>query len=330
MIPFESLLQIFHAIVPRSDHDALGFTVRPMPGGARVGWIGRNMHTGVAFLLPTGGDRRTYPAIALPLIRVRHGVQVSVDDGFTTLEATVSLLECLARDPPTIELFVRAVAGILTDDARTDERALSELIDRLLNLFRDYSYAGDAECLGLWAELFVIAHCPFPAELARQWRNDPRSRYDFGSDTERLEVKATTSAKRHHELSFTQAHPPRGVDAAFVSIMTEQVSYGTSIHALWDRVIALAPDSQATVDEQCVRTLGRDWQTARNISFDSAKAAETLQVYPATGVPKLGELPKGVLSARFISDFGTARPWQGSPPTPKGPIAAAMACVASS
>lgn len=328
MSSLDTLLQIVRSIRPRPDHDQLGFSVRPLPGVDGVGWIGRNSHSGVAFLLAASSERHGHPAVSLPLIRVRHGVRVSIDVGERREEATVSLLECLAQDDPTIELFVRTVGGILVDGDPPDQACLGEIVERLLDLFRDYSYAGDAEILGLWAELLLIAYCPNPAQLARQWRSHSGSRYDFGSDTERLDVKATTSVQRHHELSSSQTNPPLGVAAAFVSILTERVSQGTSVGALWHRVLTLAADSQARLDTQCIRTLGRDWQMAREISFDLAKALATIEVYPVGDVPSLGNLPAGVIRARFTSDFGVGRTWKGDPPSSDGPIAAALACKA--
>lgn len=329
MIDPDSLLRALRSLRPRSDHDQFGFSVRPMPGSEGIGWIGRNNQSGVAFLLPVPIERHGHPAVSLPLIRVRHGVRVSIDDGNRCTEATVSLLECLAQDEPTIELFVRAVSGILVNYDRPDQESLGEIVERLLDLFRDYSHAGDGQILGLWAELLLIAHCPSPPQLARQWRSHAGSRYDFGSATERLEVKATTSVQRHHELSSNQVTPPPGVTAAFVSIMTERVSQGTSVGALWDRVLTLAPDAQARIDAECIRTLGRDWQMARETSFDQAKALSTLEVYPVGDVPCLVDLPAGVIRVRFTSDFGMGKTWRGKPPTCDGPIAAALACAES-
>lgn len=328
MSTFDSLIQIIEMIEPRAEHDHLGFTVHPLPGGEEVGWIGRNTHCGVAFLLATSTERHDHPAISLPLLRVRHGVRVSIDDG-DTHEEIVSLLECLAKDNATIQLFIRAVGGVLVDGTPADQESLGEVVERLLDLFREYSYAGDAQILGLWAELLLIAHCPDPPRLAHHWRSHSRSRYDFGSESERLDVKATTSVQRQHELASSQVTPPPGVAAAFVSIMTEQVGQGTSVGTLWDRVLALAPDSQAKIDAECIRTLGRDWQMARDISFDMAKALSTLEVYPVGDVPQIGDLPTGVIRARFTSDFNLGQTWRGDPPTPTGLISAALACTGS-
>ena len=330
MIDLDGLLGVLRLVQTKPDQGQFAFTVRPLPGGANSGWIGRNNQCGAAFLLAVPPEGPGHPAVALPLIRVRHCVPVAIDDGQSRREVSVSLLECLARDDATVELFVRAVGGILTDRHGLPSAAyLGEIVERLLGLFRDYSYASDAGILGLWGELLLIAHCPSPERLARQWRSHEGSRYDFGSETERLDVKATTSPHRHHELSFGQVAPPAGVAAAFASISTEQVSQGTSVGALWDRVLSLAPNSQARIDSQCIRTLGRDWQKARETSFDLSKALTTLLVYPVSGVPRLADLPPGVLRARFTSDFSLGQAWEGAPPTPDGPIAAALACSKS-
>jgi hypothetical protein len=327
MIPLDQLMQAVESIRPQRDDDELAFSVRPFPGRTEFGWVGRSVRAGVAFLVPESPGGQGHPAVSLPLIRVRHGMRVSVDDGASCREATVSLLECLTHEPPVIELFVRTVGSALLDP-NPDRASVGEVIERLIELFRDYSVGTASEILGLWAELLVIAHCANPAQLTRQWRSHAGSRYDFGNETERFDVKATTSAHRQHELSFSQANPPPNVAAAFVSVVTEQVSEGTSVLDLWNRVIQLAPDSQHRIDRECTKTLGRDWTVAAQICFDRATALSTLAVYAATEVPRFTSLPAGVIRARFTADFGAAPTWQGDPPTPDGPIAQAIACVA--
>lgn len=302
------------------------FSVRPLPR-QRDGWIGCSPACGAAFLLRTAEGAPRQHAVSLPSLRVRHGIRVLIDDGSTRSEEVVSLLECLSNEAPTIELFVRCVGSIAASDAPLSASALATAVDRLLDLFRDFALASESELLGLWGELVLITHCPDPSRMVEQWRHSSTSRFDFGNDRERIDVKSTTSSLRHHELSFDQAVPPAGLTAAFVSIMTERVSSGTTIRDLWNRALALAPSQQGKIDATCVRSLGRDWQKAQEASFDLSRALTTLRVYPASAVPRFDRLPIGVLRARFVSDFERGTPWHGAPPTPDGPIAASLACA---
>jgi hypothetical protein len=303
------------------------FSVRALPHSA-TGWIGCSEAVGAAFLFRVSSNARRPASVMLPAIRARHGLQVVVDDGVQQQTTEVSLVECLSTEPAVTSLFVRALAGICLAPRTTPLAAedVATSVDSLLELFRDFAYASDAEILGLWAELFVLVSAPNPAQMARYWRLSGSSRYDFGSETERVDVKATTSGLRHHEVSFDQVHPPGGVSAAVVSILTERVADGTSVRELWDAALHSAPDSQHRIDRNCIRTLGRDWQIAQEQAFDLHRAKQSLQVYSVVDVPRFMRMPAGVSRVRFVSDFSQGSPWTGPTPSASGPIALAIGC----
>lgn len=326
MTYWSQLLNLLAEASARPSSSEACFSVRPLPD-ARNGWIGCSSSCGAAFLLRVSDAEPRQHPVLLPSLRVRHGVKVLVDDSTTRSEEVVSVLECLAADPATIELFVRCVGTAVADDSPLSATGLATAVDRLLELFRDFAHATESELLGLWAELVLITHCMDGAAMARYWRHSATSRFDFGTETERLEVKATTSSLRHHELSFNQATPPSGVAAAFASLQTERVSNGTSVRDLWTRAITIAPADQAKIDAACVQTLGRDWVTVQDVAFDLARALETLRIFPVSSVPRLDRPPVGVLRARFVSDFDRGTAWHGPPPSADGPIAAALRCA---
>lgn len=314
----------------RSDQTACEHTysVRPLPTQGH-GWIGCNSTCGAAFLLRTPRTNVRHQPISLPALRVRHGVRVLVDDGIVRSEQTVSLLECLSEEAATVELFVRCVGMAVVDQESLSADTVSALVSTLLELFREFAHASPTAALGLWGELLLIARSLDPPSMVRHWRYSAMSTYDFGSHSECLDVKTTTFSLRHHELSFAQASPPAGLTVAFASIMTERVSSGTSIRALWDRVLQLAPSEQAKIDSACLQTLGRDWAQVQHMTFDLQRALATLRVYASFSVPRLETLPPGVLRARFVADFDRGTPWQGAPPSANGPIALAVSCAAS-
>ena len=304
--------------------DCYAVSALPTPN---LGWIGCGNLAHAAFLLRVAPGGPRPHGMLLPAVRVRHGVHVRIDDGYGQQEVEVSVIECSASDRPMIELFVRCIGSVVAErPGPLSGAAVSDAMDRLLELFRAVAHATDGEILGLWAELALIAYSRDAAAMVGCWRLRETSSYDFGTAVERLDVKATTKSLRHHELSFEQSQPPPGATAAFASIMTERVASGVTVGQLWERILERAPALQHKVDSICVTTLGRDWQLAREHAFDLQRALTSLRVYPSVGVPRILALPQGVLRARFVSDFERGTPWHGSFPSPSGPIATAVEC----
>lgn len=329
MTEWQQLLALLSAAESADSIDDDCLSVRRLPN-PETGWIGCSAEARAAFLLHVSDVGGRPHAISLPSIRARHAIRVLIDDGSSRREEVVSLVECLAEDRASVELFVRCISSLVADcSGQLSGAGLADALDRLVDLFRNVTHATDAEVLGLWSELVIITHCSDPSASIRRWRLRGTSRYDFGTESERLDVKATTSAVRHHEVSFDQTQPPAGVTAAFASMLTERVSTGTSVRCLWELALTLAPGDHHRIDATCVRTLGRDWQIAQEHAYDLSRALSTLHVYLVTDIPRFDHLPGGVIRARFVSDFNCASPWQGTPPTPDGPIASALGCVGS-
>ena len=319
----EDLLRLLHeTTVP--EEDGL-FSVRPLPVGSH-GWIGRSKQVGAAFLIYVREGDQPHP-VSLRTIRARHRVLVEIDDGESRGEETVTLVECTCEDEETIKVFVRCVGAVLaTQGGQLSSADVSLALDHLVELFREPSHATPAEIVGLWAELLVITECANPQTMASLWRLNASSRYDFGTNEERVDIKCTTSRLRHHEVSFDQANPPKGTTAGIVSVMTEATASGTTVRDLWERALQLAPESQHSIDTKCVRTLGRDWTSAQDYAYDLAIARSTVRLYNVQDIPRLTELPVGVLRARFSVDFSTATEWTGEAPSSDGPLALAMSC----
>lgn len=302
------------------------FSVRPLPVGIH-GWIGRSSQVGAAFLLHVSEGEQPHP-VSLRTVRARHRVLVEIDDGKSRGKETVTLVECISGDAETIKIFVRCIGAVLaTQDGQLSSADVSMALDHLVELFRELSHATPAEIVGLWAELFIITECADPQSMASRWRLNASSRYDFGTNEERVDIKCTTSGLRHHEVSFDQANPPRGTSAGIVSVMTEATSSGTTVRELWEKALQLAPDSQHSIDTKCVRTLGRDWACAQDYAYDLAIARSTIRLYDVQGIPRLTELPAGVLRARFTVDFSAGIEWTSDAPSTGGPIALAKSCI---
>ena len=307
MEAFFRLLDLLDSISAAETLAADEYRVRRFDDLLCSGWIGRGATASVAFVLPSDltGESRP-PAVELPSFRARHRVRVLLNKGDSAGAEykTASVIECLLEDRPSIELFVRVVGSVLDSTESEDSaQAIGQAIDKLLDLFREYSYATESEILGLWGELLVLSVATDTSYMASCWRVSEFSRFDFGNQQERVEVKATTSRQRIHELSFDQVSPSPGVEVAFVSMLTERVASGKSIGALWLDVLRKAPEMQSKIDGTCLSTLGRDWQKAQEICFDESLALSSLRVYSVRDIPRIDRLPDGVLQARFKSDF---------------------------
>lgn len=327
MAMWTRLLDLLNELPSQGSGSPLTYSVKPLPV-PRLGWIGKNDNARAAFLLLVPQDLPRPHAISLPHLSVRHHIRVTVNFNGTASEAVVSLLECVDADPAITEVFIRCVSSIIEDSEPSDNGGLniSGLLDKLVELFRDASFASEGEILGLWGELLLITMSINSSELASYWRKKRTSTYDFDCGNERLDVKVTTGPYRQHHLSYNQAKSRDGVIVAFASMLTEQNSSGTSIRDLWQRVVQAAPEMQHHIDHSCVRTLGKDWHIAQDRKYDIQKAINSLAIFNAEMIPRFIDLPQGVLQARFISDFEQGSPWSGPPPSTNGLIALALSC----
>ena len=169
-------------------------------------------------------SRRGCPSLLIPVphvgndsTRLTHGVAVS---GATAVEfvrggehrrCPAAVVEC--RDPQLVRTFAALVAAVLArievgppPSWATVSSLLSEW-ERLLGRRRLLS--GESE-LGLWGELWCIAHSSRADMMLQAWRGPDGERVDFLLDNLGVEVKVGRR-QRVHVVSQSQVDEPLGV-----------------------------------------------------------------------------------------------------------------------
>ena len=146
--------------------------------------------------------------------------------------------------------------------------------------------------------------------LLNAWHAEPTDAYDFNSGPERLEIKSTSRRTRMHSFSHRQLHPPAGTRVAIASVFVESSGGGLKLATLLESVRRRvgSPGALRRLDYVVASTLGTDWRTGVEASFDSELASESLRFYQVEEVPSLpSDVPHGVSDIRYVSDLSGAQ-----------------------
>ena len=157
--------------------------------------------------------------------------------------------------------------------------SLTGAIVQLAQLFERVGRPGHKAVVGLWAELAVIAAGTDRVALLSAWRAKAAEPFDFASDSQRLEIKARTSASLTHYFSVEQLRPAH--DRAWVIIVpVRHQGSGSSIHDLAEALRRDALDDAALlakIDRVIMECLGSGYSGAANERFDFGAAKEGLE-----------------------------------------------------
>lgn len=252
----------------------------------------------------------TRPApIRLEHLEVLYDVNCRISNKNTLEASRFTVICCKTEDYSMQEYFLQTGNAIveLIGDIPTHKQ-VAKAVDNLVELFRALNEAPRKSVQGLWAEVFVISIATNPIALMKAWHRSPEDQYDFGAESQRIEVKSATSSKlRQHHFSLEQLNPPQGVDVLVASIFIERIGAGTSLADLIEVVrkkINNEPELLLYLDQIVGATLGNNWKSASKDRFDYNLAKKSLSFYSSETIPKISpNIPKEVNSVHFIVDL---------------------------
>lgn len=223
------------------------------------------------------------------------------------------VLTCKASDVELQAHYFLIMDGVLKNlPTKPKVSDLTRIVSNLIDLFRAVSRPSRKSSMGLWGELFLIVNASDPILGLRSWHEDSSERYDFLLDDQIIEVKATGTRQRAHYFSFEQAYPPSRSTALVASIFVEPATGGKTLGELWSDARELAGqdfDLRLTVDRVCIETLGKNWKSARDDSYNWELARESLRYFDLNKIPKVSELqPAGVTEIAFKSNVDLIEP----------------------
>lgn len=224
-----------------------------------------------------------------------------------------TVVRCLSADPEMAKYFLsicETLIGLLGDNPGEGEVAVA--VHRLVEIFRAVRDVPKSDVIGLFGEMFLIARSREPTRAVTAWRNDPTASFDFSEADLLIDVKTTCRRVRIHRFSYEQCNPPRGASVFIASVLTERCSGGTTIQALFDRIVDsvdVYPDLVLKVHEVVAGTLGKGRRAAMDLAFDEELAESKLRFFDAHRIPAVREsLPASVSEVRFRVDLSCVNP----------------------
>jgi hypothetical protein len=258
------------------------------------------------------------PSVVNPLrlrnLEITYSVRCVISDNDSVVEDVFAVIACLSDEEAIADLFWGACEALLAllPPAPTAIE-ISQLAGGLTDLFAQLSRRPSGPMLGLIGELLVILASKDPDSTVRAWRNSDLDTWDFVFDSLRVDAKLTTSSKRQHELSYSQANPADPPTAHFASILLFESAVGVSVSELMAMVLkSLSIDAglYSKVQHVVAETLGPDLASTK-VRVDISPSIDSIRIYSASDVPAVrAQLERGVTGVRFTSDFEAVSNWR--------------------
>lgn len=271
-------------------------------------WAGIDSN-GLPVLLIRHPAGQKMPAITRKHLSVLFDVPCSIRSmGSDDVVGTFCVIAFSERGSASVAFFWSVCNALLaTLDAEIVARDIFDAAVGIANILAKLEEPASGTVLGLVGELIFVLASDDAERWVRAWRQDPEESWDFYESGLVVDAKATTKANRVHEVSFLQANPPGHLRGLFASVLITRAANGADVVDLIDLVSARlhgSPELSAKVFSVASATLGVGLADSR-LRLDVQSSIESLRIYRAHEIPGIrGNLPDGVLGARWTSDFG--------------------------
>jgi hypothetical protein len=249
-----------------------------------------------------------YP-VALEHISVRYNVLCEITGGArASKQGRFVVIRCESHESDLIEYFLRTMeVHIPSLGSSPSCSQVTDMVEKLIELFRALSQPSKRSVQGLWAELLIISESSSPSLLLRSWHAAPDDRYDFAFERQCIEVKSTSGSTRIHHFSLEQLNPPAGTTALVASLFVERSSDGLTVLDLMDKIrVGIRGDAGllAHLHRSVTLTLASDWRQAASLQFDHRLAKKSLRIYEVSSIPSVSwPVPLDVTEVKFKANL---------------------------
>jgi hypothetical protein len=190
-------------------------------------------------------------------------------------------------------------------------RQLKIEVEKLINLFSEFSKPPQKTVQGLWAELLVIEQSNNPDYLIQSWHIAATDKFDFNNGTDKIEVKSTSKSKRVHSFSMEQLNPNKSSNLIIASVFAVETGIGKSVFDILKLIEKKLTNKQLLfrIKEVLAQTLGKDFEKTFEIFFDYQLAVDTIAFYDYNSIPKiqLSHIPSELSNVKFDSDLSNIK-----------------------
>lgn len=206
----------------------------------------------------------------------------------STIESSgyFTTLRCLPEATHLHPFFVEmAVATANIQPGLLSERQVDDLVEGLINVFRQGKLPGQSTIVGFWGELAVLTVADDIDAWVGAWHDTISDAFDFCFKDKRIEVKSTEKPLREHEFSASQVSEAR-VGDFIASVQLKRSAAGhTAIEIANEIASRLTEVSRAKFWSLLYVTLGEDVIAMDATRFDLRAAQKSIVFIPNHWIP---------------------------------------------
>lgn len=259
---------------------------------------------------------RPVPSLMLSMLAAEYGTRYALHRDADVETLRVCVVRCLSLEPAVRSLFA-TFCGALINQMSTDpnDSEIEHQVGQWVALFWRLQTPARTTVTGLIGELTLIDSVKHVGDWVRAWHIDASDNLDFAFSTPPLsvEVKATLTQQRVHELSLHQAMPTVPHQHYFASVIVELRQAGVRIGDVVDEIVGKLGGTLEveffwrSLASVCGSSLGEFF----DVRYMREVARTSLQFYSSGVIPRpvvQSPIPPGVSGIRFRSDFSSVAP----------------------
>lgn len=246
-------------------------------------------------------------------IRINHSIECEIIENNIKIKGNFSIISYDGHNAELMEYFLKMCEIFVVTLGNTpNNNQINQIVDKFVELFKNFLDTPKRTLQGLWAELFFIAEHNNVSQLVSAWHQDIEDKYDFSFGNTRVEVKSSKFRERIHNFSVEQLSPLKNIQICIVSIFVETMSNGLSIKNLLYLIEKKLKGNIELIGKirlLAFSTLGSEINSI-NKKFDYQLAKDSFKVYDAKDVPKIliSNIQPGVSNVAFKSSLKDVSP----------------------
>lgn len=250
----------------------------------------------------------TQKNIRLKYLELTHNLECKILENNNTQFQNFTVI-VFRSNQESLQRYFLGIAETLIKSLSTKptQQEVFQTFRNFVEIFRTLSDTPTKTLQGLWAELFVIDTAKEPTTLLNYWHNLPEEKFDFNADTEKLEVKSSSTLERIHTFASEQLNPPLDKQVLIASLFVKQTTHGQSISQLANSIQQKVANIYLTekLFTLISKTLGNTVEQSIKIKFDFDLAKNSLRFYRHQDIQKIEKIhiPSRVSEVRYKSDL---------------------------
>jgi len=251
--------------------------------------------------------------IKLKYIELTHNLECKVSENGKSKINNYSVIVFKSNEETLQNYFLGIAQSLLNSLSKNPtQKEVFETFKNFVEIFRSLTETPTKTIQGLWAELILIEQSKDPETLINYWHSIPEEKFDFNADSEKLEVKSSSTLERTHIFSAEQLNPTNDSQVIIVSVFTKQISTGLNVLDLLEKIANRITENELKEKIYIVvsKTLGNTFEQTTKIRYDFELAKNSLRFYRHQDISKVERIniPQRVSDVKFKSDLTNVKP----------------------